>query len=438
MNEALLDYLASFGFKKLGKEAETLVGQMSKQELLVFSEGAEQATEYATRRAQSPFEFSASHTFAGAPTPCSGFGCRMDRVQELGYFAALYADRVLISSPFHGINSSKNIQTIRNEVMVAVASCMYLKPLLNAGLVQYTHRHYNNVCVECYGKLSGKPVDEWSNFLAALCREYQERAKYYLEKEDGQVFVVPDGPPDLFDAHTSRELKSIPESMKRVVARGNGRWLIPAPVAEELKIPRDYAAPVAIDVLSRDMCASKFGTGYLTRREIDLRLTSVNIENGSNTFLDRNLGHEIAMLNGVSPSDLLKLRDDELDAFRTYQMALRRAATQSAGASNRASLSELFRDVVEPEIRRMNAALKSARNSLLRGLGADVASATAFVSLALFSGLVTPGLATAITALGGIHFTDKVAEKLSKLIKQEPPEARNNPFYFLWKASRGR
>lgn len=48
MNEALLDYLASFGFKKLGKEAETLVGQMSKQELLVFSEGAEQATEYAT------------------------------------------------------------------------------------------------------------------------------------------------------------------------------------------------------------------------------------------------------------------------------------------------------------------------------------------------------------------------------------------------------
>jgi hypothetical protein len=58
------------------------------------------------------------------------------------------------------------------------------------------------------------------------------------------------------------------------------------------------------------------------------------------------------------------------------------------------------------------------------------------VSIAAFAGIITPGLAGVLAALGGAHFTNEITQKLSKLVKQEPESARENPFYFLWRASR--
>lgn len=434
MNEALYDYVASFGFKKFDDRTRELIQGMGRKELIAFAQGAEAITEYAQSPAKTSFEFSASETFAGQPTPCGNLPCRLQRVREVAYFAALYADRVLVSSPFPGMESVEGTADLRSEVFAALGFYFHLQPLVTAGLIEYTHHDHGNVCLDCFAQLAGKSVDQWSTMRAALEREYKERVKYYLMRDEFGIHVEPDGPSDLFDQHNIITLRKIPKSV-RAHLRGKGPWLLPPAIVDELELAQDYATRVAVDLLGRDVCAGRFGTGYLTRREIDLRIVSDVTHRVSDTFIDRNLGHEIPMLEGVTPANLLKLRADEADAFKSYQVALRKASIESAdnGAAN---LSDLFRDVVAPEIRRMDAALTTARSTLLRGLGADAASATAFVSLAFFSGLVTPGLATAITALGGIHFTDKVAEKLSKLIKQEPEEARQNPFYFVWRASK--
>jgi hypothetical protein len=433
MTERLFDYLASFGFKKFGGDIAELVDGMSKKQLISFAQGADAVTVYATNRVKSPYEFSASNTFAGAPTPCSSFECRLDRVRELAYFAALYADRVLIASPFPGIDRTSSIVSLQTEIVTAVASCLYLKPLLVAGIVEYIHRDQENVCVSCYAGLSGKTAEQGRRIISDLEREYTDRVKYYLERENGVNLVVPEGPSDLFDVHTVKELKSIPISMRKIV-RGDGRWLIPTPVATEMKLPREYALPAAFDIFGRDMCADRFGTSYLTRREIDLRVVNDAMSDKRNDRLNWNLGHDLPLLFQAAPSDLINLRRNETDAFKTYQVALQYAAAK-ASSEGPVNVSQLFQDVIAPEIRRMNAALKSARSSLKRGLAADVASASAFVSIALMSGLIAPGLATAITAAGGIHFTSKVALKVSKLIKQEPRNARQDQFYFLWKVA---
>jgi hypothetical protein len=332
------------------------------------------------------------------------------------------------------MESISSPSTLRREVVAALASCLYIKPLLTAGLIEYSRPHDGTVCLECHAQLLGKTPDEWHKLITGLEEEYRQRVKYYVERKEGLTYIVPDGPPDLFDVHAITPLPSVPRSMRKV-ARGAGRWLMPAPLVDELRLPQEKASEVAIDILGRDLCAGRFGTGYLTRREVDLRVIGKAVNRGSDALLYGNLGHEVPMLDGVRPIDLIRLRNDETDAFKTYQAALRRAATESANCGA-TSISDLFRDVVAPEIRRMNAAVASARGTLLRGLVANAASATAFVSVAFFSGLVSPSLATAITAIGGIHFTNEVADKISKLVKQEPQQARENPFYFVWKVSK--
>jgi hypothetical protein len=430
----LLEYLESFGFKKPSESNRDLVWRMSRKELVEFAEGAAATTKYAENKATTPYEFSASETFAGAATPCGSLTCRLERIRELAYFAALYADRVLISSPFPRLTSISSLSELRIESIVALESCLYLKPLLTAGLVEYTDPHHEGICLECCAMLSGTSADEWRQAIVEIEREFRERVKYYLEREDGQAFIVPDGAPDLFDKHAVRTLDSVPKQMRKL-ARKDGRWLVPADLVEELKLPQDYASEVAIDVLGRDLRAGRFGTGYLTRREIDLRIVNKLSNRLPGTLIDRNFGHDVPMLEGIAPVDLIRLRQHEADAFRTYQLALKRAAIEGASAGTM-NLSEIFRDIVAPELRRMNAAVASAQGALVRGLAASVTGATAFVSLAFCSGLFAPSVATAIGALGGIHFTKEVADKLSKLIKPEPEKARENPFYFLWKVSK--
>lgn len=432
MNEGLYDYLASFGFKSVN--SLDLVWRMKRAELIEFAKGAEAITVYAQESSRTPYEFSASLTYAGDSSPCAALACRMERVQELSYFTALYADRVLVASLFPSMSADWSLEMLRGEVAVAVASTLHLKPLVIAGLIQYTHHDHCNVCLDCYANLSGKTSEEWGRLRGAIEREFRERVKYYLVRDETGTYAVPEGADDLFDAHTLMEMK-IPESMRNVVRR-RGRWRIPEFVLDEIKLPLEYANDVAVDILGRDLAASRFGTGYLTRREIDLRVVTPALANAhSDTILNRTLGHQVPVLEGITSENLLKLRGDEADAFKSYQRALRQAAIQSA-ADGQADLTEVFRDVVEPEIRRMNEALRTARRTLVRGLGADVAGATAYVSIAAFAGIITPGIAGVLAALGGAHFTNEITEKLSKLVKQEPESARENPFYFLWRASR--
>src|SRR5205085_9432978 len=48
----------------------------------------------------SPYGFIANSQLSGAPWPCSAPDCRVNHVDSLGRFAALYADRVAVQNPF--------------------------------------------------------------------------------------------------------------------------------------------------------------------------------------------------------------------------------------------------------------------------------------------------------------------------------------------------
>lgn len=443
MNEKLLELMSVLGFVSRSRKPLTLdsiappIFALRAREIRKIVEYAQGVIEYATPSATegSPFEFSASATFGGAPHPCAGLSCRMERVQELAYFAALYADRVLIPSPFSYVDSTSDLRQLRCDLAVAIAACLYLKPLLCAGVVQFAPKQDGEVCLHCLATKLGNSSDDVRSLLRKLEHEYEVRATYFAEKDGRTVLIIPGGPADLFETHeTATCLHKPPDSIKGLVHGRKERVTIPVEIVRELKIPVDYARVVARDLITRDLCASRFGTGYLTRRELDLTLATTT-EHGRDeaTVLRRNLGHTVETLQGASIKDLLRLRNSEMDAFKMYQIALRKAAVE---APRTRDISGLYSDVVEPEIRRMNLTLQSARRSLLRSLTAHVAGASVYAGIALYSGLVSPSVAGALAAFGGGHFTKKIIAKVAALYKQEPPDARENPFYFLWKASR--
>lgn len=443
MNEQLLDFLNVLGFASRGRAPLTLdsiappIFALRARQIRRIAEYAQEIIEHATPAATdgSPFEFSASATFGGAPHPCAGLTCRMERVQELGYFAALYADRILIPSPFSYVDAASELQQLRCNLAVAIAACLYLKPLLHAGVVQFAPKEDDEVCLHCLATKLGKSSDDIKSLLRRLEHEYEVRATYFGEKDGRTVMIIPGGPADLFETHeTATCLHKPPNSIKGLVYGKRERVTIPVEIVRELKIPVDYARVVARDLITRDLCASRFGTGYLTRREVDLTLAAAT-EHGKDegTVLRRNLGHSVATLQGASIRDLLRLRNSEMDAFKTYQTALRRAAVEVPRTRD---ISGLYSDVVEPEIRRMNMTLKAARRTILRSLTSHVAGASVYAGIALCSGLVSPSVAGALAAFGGGHFTRNIVAKVAELYRQEPANARDNPFYFLWKASR--
>ena len=140
----------------------------------------------------------------------------------------------------------------------------------------------------------------------------------------------------------------------------------PVALVTQLALPNDYARRVAADMLGRDVASAKFGTSYLTRRAIDIEVAgSLNGKGVQDAVVSGDLSHTVPILHGATPLDLLKLRDEEQDAFKTYQVALRKAALEAAGPVH---VETLFADVVAPEIRRMNATLKDARRSLIQSV----------------------------------------------------------------------
>jgi hypothetical protein len=90
----------------------------------------------------SLFSFIGNASFAGYPTPCSAPLCRIESVDSVARFAALYADHVLLPDPFAAMHSqieadsgrdSQDVDAWYLHVATHLASLNILQPLLEVG-----------------------------------------------------------------------------------------------------------------------------------------------------------------------------------------------------------------------------------------------------------------------------------------------------------------
>jgi hypothetical protein len=181
------------------------------------------------------------------------------------------------------------------------------------------------------------------------------------------------------------------------------------------------------------------GSGFLTERELDIqmveRLNSDPSVAQRNQMLHRHLTSFVPFIDGVDPKVLLKLRRNEEDAFVQFRAALRRAVDEVRSRKGRftdAEAKELYADIIQPKLARIDSKVKAAQRTLLKGTMGEVLAWGGAITVGTLTGLLPSDLAALASTLGLVKIAADITNRTYERSDTEK-EARRDEMYFLWK-----
>ncbi|WP_143263971.1 hypothetical protein [Amycolatopsis kentuckyensis] len=139
----------------------------------------------------------------------------------------------------------------------------------------------------------------------------------------------------------------------------------------------------------------------------------------------------VPILNGVSASDLLKIREDEMDAFERFRSALRAGINEAiAKGGEGLGLGQVGAGIVEefisPALHDIDQRLNVARKVMARKSATNISIGAAVLVVGLISGipLLLPAGVALGSAIPGVHLAKYFEEK---------GQVELSDMYFLWK-----
>lgn len=387
------------------------------------------ASPFRWRRVDDRFSFLASSSIRGGADPCADLPCRVDRAQALGRFAALYSDVILIRDPFEPILYGDDSPRARLDFANMLITLEVLRPEIEAGVIAFA------------------PMD------FAFCKEHAEEFKRVKDGWNDEVWSAGEVILEQVLEQVTVELREKPEY--RYVSIGNTASYVPhdgldmVPIDKKLRregtgeLGQDEARgyvhqaliePALVDLSYRYALNWMYDVRYLTDRQIDadlLDLLGGGDDGGAESSVGRRIQHGLPFVDGLDVETLLKLRKEEGEAFRVYRDRVR--SLFEAHCDTDREFQEAFRDIVEPELNRIDNAVATAKKMVKSELREKLVFGTGVVTMGLAAGTITPSAAAVVSALGGAKLSADLWTSLKRLLS-EPRAARENDFYFLWKA----
>jgi hypothetical protein len=310
----------------------------------------------------------------------------------------------------------------------AIQILFHLKPLIDAGIVSVSNpvRAFCNVHTPDLvrsGSLQGLRAALQSRFSADIQMAF----------DPANQLATIDGPSNLIE-HRMKVFPGHPKA--RDLARSlaeEGSTSVP----DELRrtFINDLINPIVHDILQQHVHSSWYGMRYLTDREIDFQALediSDSVVQCQHKAVHSALSHAVPTLEQLPLTELLRLRRNEGEAFALYRDAMNRTLVSLPNEeSSRAS--EVFQDLVQPELNKIDALVVHRQQRLRRSAATDLLIGFGVVGVGLFSGLLTADAGKLIAELGGVGFGVNALRRAVEL-ETEPEEARNSEYYFLWKA----
>ncbi len=96
-------------------------------------------------------------------------------------------------------------------------------------------------------------------------------------------------------------------------------------------------------------------------------------------------------------------------------------------------LKEAFNDLIRPELNKIDSAVKNARSMVKDSIREDLIFGVGAVTIGISIGIVAPEVGAAVSFMGGSNYLLKILKGYNSLLR-EVPAAKENDFYFLWKA----
>jgi hypothetical protein len=403
---------------------------------LIFSSQQHEATDVAPT---DPFSFMASASMRGEST-CSSPVCRLQKLDFLARYTALYADKVLFPVPLSNPSKISDLEQCRDQLCQTALILLRTRPLIDAGLIvpvvmRSTH------CVHMI-----KWAREMTNHIHEIAddatKELQKHFRVMYQPADkattGRATVYIAGPEDFLehgggvmlvkDESIWRPRKGKPDRDGNVEIRGSMKLIA----------VREMMNYIATDTTFYLAYGHSQHVRYLTdRRGETLFLDWFNNDEelaASSAAMNAYLTHAIPLLGDLPLATLLRIRRDERDSFARYRSAIGRTlrdVAQSKKRFGKPEMRELFRERIEPELLRMKSELRQETRRQRRRVLGGIGTLAASVGLGALGGML-PILAKAAGVAAGSMVGGRLLSKAAEAGCEHGATLREqNDFYFL-------
>jgi hypothetical protein len=452
MNSLLMEQLNNSGLLKGDTPNVAAVERLNRKKILdLLHESAELTSLGEVVREQSIFSQATTLSLSGGRRPCSGLDCRARNAKNLAQYAALYADKIYIHNFLldhifgHEVLDEQELKSTLVDDLTILA---YLKPLIEAGRV-VPMTPPDEYCPTCFGtKLKAekqrrreKTVFRW------LYEKYLKETEVEVRRISDDRFVFGVHGPDLLLTHGGNHItrKSLPEALLK-----NGPLMARIQAGEGVKLSRTMTNKAKLherfvsDVLKNIMfdlaCCQCLGTTFLTERvmHIDVlnKFTADTELTKRNHAIQKHLTALLPFVSSVRTADLLILREKEADAFLSFRHGLTKAVDEFRknrnGRFNAQDASQLYGDVIEPALARIDRSMLAAKRKLLKGSAAKTVGWIGAISFGFYSGFLPNDLAQAAAVLG---LTQILTDLSTPVVRSALAgnEVIDSDMYFLWR-----
>lgn len=436
-----------------GINERALINMNFKDLLDIYDDVASISSGYESLRSVPGRLHSASPSLGGSPSECSSRKCRLERVDELARFSALYSDHVLFSnflseiSPSFGHPPKNDSDMFRERALNDIHVITKIKPLIETGiLIPYTMDH--SYCVGCFAKkylgskTSTKARQSKESIAELILESCESRILYrkgkYIIQVRTKADVLLDGAFDIFPHSLYQETFSSPkESIKKLLC-GKTTKELSAEEFRSINLHKKIAQDLISDAIYQKTIAKLTGAEIVTHNNSEIKALSY-IDDVSNRTINKIIEDTwdlvVPFAADVSISDLATLRDREGDSFVRFRSALDksiREASSNGSGFGASQARELFSDVIQPELSRLNLKVNEAKKSLITKPLTSAIGVVATLGIGMYTGMLSAELAAAANALGITKISYDAITGFSKDL-DTGKEIKQEDYYFLWR-----
>ena len=431
-----------------GSAFPDVIFDSSDEKLFQFAETMALSARHHTKPKEHPnqnFSFTANISLSGGPHPCSYPDCRVRKLDELVAFATLYADEIYIDNPFETIMlaGQDNIHpSIREEVSSAVIQYLYLKPLIEAGVIKYAQkelRFCRNHLHSLAEPLISAIAEKEDRLIETLASVFLAECKISLDVREGAgPYFLIEGTERLVE-HGSKYLHlrgQVPDFVEELMS-GELPHVFSRNEIEDHCLLSLVVDPIAADLATMEWHSTFFGTSYLLDNNLQAWAA---LQNGDDKYransaaLSKAFEHTLPAVYSNDLEALMSLREAEGEAFSVYRDKLHGALKESKGWEPE-KVASIFLEEVLPEINRIDHRVRNWRERTKQRIKDKVLFGAGTAVVGLYAGTISPNAGAVLAALGGYTAVSETLQEANKLLR-EPEEARESEYYFLWKAQR--
>lgn len=392
----------------------------------------------------TPFIFVPNGDISGTGG-CGEISCRQRRAQKFAIFSALYADKVYIQLEFitnehYDLLDLDEIEqdqelciNFKLALLKDLSIILVYKELIQNDIVCITPSH-KMMCPNCFqNEVLGKHRFD----IDSIQKEYLRKARVTLidyDEEERIAKVGIKGVDEFFPDHDLFWIVTDKGSLDKLKYEQAGQVIR----------NKNYTEEFASHFIEEEIMSTMYTTKYCYEQKGKLVTNKLsdamflakekekNIISDMMDYINILPEYDLLISENLPLKDVVRLRQEESEAFNKYRIALNCAVVEQNKTSNIVDWNKIYDDIIYPELNNLDLKMKQIKTGRLnRFFGTMVVVGTTIVA-SRYGNLINPNLFSSAQAFGttiGAAGANFILDKMSI----QKSELQNNDYFFLWK-----